>query len=71
MNINDYLIILKELNKLLNNLQYLIDPNITEDIISTLDAIKTIKEHILFLTMKHKKRNHFLKKNKRNKKIIS
>jgi hypothetical protein len=67
-NINDYMLILKELNKILNSMQYLIGPNISEDILNIMDGINTVKLQIDVLKAKLQKRNHFLKNRKRNKK---
>ena len=62
-NINDYVVILKEIKKVVDNLQIFIGPNMTQDFESIKNHISGIKHNVALI--KHNIKEKKLKKHKK------
>ena len=67
-NINDYMIIIKEINKAYDSLSPLIGPNINEDIQTINKSIKAFKYNILYVKSNIHKTNRILRLKRHNRK---
>ncbi len=69
-NINEYVALLKQLNKLIDNAQFLLGPNLHDDIIMAKNTLKSLRHNLFIMRHNIKKSGRLfkIKKHKRNKK---